>query len=125
MLACGWAEWSLYAAIRRQAGNDEARPADAIVIFGAAEYNGAPSPVFKARLDRAQELDDRGLAPVLITTGGSGGDISVSEDYVTYYPDGSAETASIVLQNDKGEVYTAAYAATTGMVKIYPYEITN
>ena len=74
LLACAWAEWSLYTAIRRQAGNDEARPADAIVVFGAAEYNGAPSPVLKARLDHALELDDRGLAPVLITTGGSGGD---------------------------------------------------
>ncbi len=79
LLGCAWAEWSLYAAIRRQAGNDEARPADAIVIFGAAEYNGAPSPVLKARLDHAQELDDRDLAPVLITTGGSGGDPHFTE----------------------------------------------
>ncbi len=79
LLACGWAEWSLYAAIRRQAGNDEARPADAIVIFGAAEYNGAPSPVLKARLDHALELEDRGLAPAVITTGGSGGDPHFTE----------------------------------------------
>ena len=79
LLGCAWAEWSLYAAIRRQAGHDEARTADAIVVFGAAEYNGAPSPVFKARLDHAQELDDRDLAPVLITTGGSGGDPHFTE----------------------------------------------
>jgi uncharacterized SAM-binding protein YcdF (DUF218 family) len=79
VLAGAWAEWSLYAAIRRQAGHDEARTADAIVVFGAAEYNGAPSPVFKARLDHAQELDDRDLAPVLITTGGSGGDPHFTE----------------------------------------------
>ncbi len=78
-MACAWAEWSLYAAIRRQAGNDEARPADAIVVFGAAEYNGAPSPVFKARLDHTQELDDRDLAPVIITTGGSGGEPHFTE----------------------------------------------
>lgn len=78
-LAGGWAEWRLYKAIRLQAGSDEARPADAIVVFGAAEYNGAPSPVFKARLDHAQELDDRGLAPILITTGGSGGDAHFTE----------------------------------------------
>ena len=62
-----------------QAADDEARPADAIVVFGAAEYNGAPSPVLKARLDHAMELDDRGLAPVLITTGGSGGDPHFTE----------------------------------------------
>ena len=79
LLGCAWAEWSLYAAIRRQAGNDEARPADAIVVFGAAEYNGAPSPVLKARLDHALELDDRDLAPVIITTGGSGGDPHFTE----------------------------------------------
>ena len=79
LLGCAWAEWSLYSAIRRQAGNEEARPADAIVIFGAAEYNGVPSPVLKARLDHALELDDRGLAPVIITTGGSGGDTHFTE----------------------------------------------
>ena len=79
LVACAWAEWSLYRAIRRQAGNDEARPADAIVVFGAAEYNGTPSPVLKARLDHAQELDDRDLAPFIITTGGSGGDAHFTE----------------------------------------------
>ena len=79
LLTGAWAEWSLYTAIRRQAVHDEARAADAIVVFGAAEYNGAPSPVFKARLDHAQDLDDRDLAPVLITTGGSGGDARFTE----------------------------------------------
>ena len=79
LLAGAWAEWSLYTAIRRQAVNDEARAADAIVIFGAAEYNGTPSPVLRARLDHAQDLDDRDLAPVLITTGGSGGDPRFTE----------------------------------------------
>jgi len=79
LLACAWAEWSLYVAIRRQAGDDEARPADAIVVFGAAEYNGTPSPVLKARLDQALELEDRNLAPAIITTGGSGGDPHFTE----------------------------------------------
>jgi len=79
LLAGAWAEWFLYAAIRRQAADDEARPADAIVVFGAAEYNGTPSPVLKARLDHAQELDDRSLAPVIMTTGGSGGDPHFTE----------------------------------------------
>jgi uncharacterized SAM-binding protein YcdF (DUF218 family) len=79
LLGCAWAEWSLYTAIRRQAGTEEAHPADAIVVFGAAEYNGVPSPVLKARLDHALELDDRGLAPAIITTGGSGGDTHFTE----------------------------------------------
>ena len=44
------------------------------MVFGAAQYNGTPSPVFKARLDHAFDLEERGLAPIVITTGGSGGD---------------------------------------------------
>ena len=72
-------EWSLYRAIREQAGKDEARPADAIVVFGAAEYNGTPSPVLKARLDHAFELEQHGLAPLVITTGGKGGETKYTE----------------------------------------------
>jgi uncharacterized SAM-binding protein YcdF (DUF218 family) len=79
LLACALAEWRLYTAIRAQAGRDEARSADALVIFGAAEYNGTPSPVFKARLDHTLELENRNLAPVVITTGGSGGDPRFTE----------------------------------------------
>jgi hypothetical protein len=48
------------------------RPADAILVLGAAEYRGRPSPVFKARLDDALDLYERQMAPVLITTGGAG-----------------------------------------------------
>jgi uncharacterized SAM-binding protein YcdF (DUF218 family) len=75
-------ERSLYLAIRRHASIDEARPADAIVVFGAAQYNGRPSPVFKARLDYAFELEERNLVPTIITTGGSGGDRRFTEGAV-------------------------------------------
>ena len=78
-LALAYAERSLYMAIREQAMRDEAMPAGALVVFGAAEYNGAPSPVLKARLDHAFDLDQRGLAPLVITTGGSGGDPQYTE----------------------------------------------
>jgi uncharacterized SAM-binding protein YcdF (DUF218 family) len=75
------------ARILAQAGRDEAKPADAIVVFGAAEYFGKPSPVYKARLDHAYELYEQKLAPVIITTGGSGGEErftegSVGRDYL-------------------------------------------
>lgn len=53
--------------------------ADAIVVFGAAEYAGHPSPVYRARLDHALELFQRGLAPVVITTGGAAQDPNFSE----------------------------------------------
>jgi uncharacterized SAM-binding protein YcdF (DUF218 family) len=79
MLGVGLVEWSLYQSIREQAASDEARPADAVVVFGAAQYNGTPSPVLKARLDHAFNLIDRGLSPVVITTGGSGGDAHFTE----------------------------------------------
>jgi len=68
-----------YARIVRQSRLDEARPADAIVVFGAAQYSGRPSPVFKMRLDHGYELFERRLAPVIITTGGQGGDPKFSE----------------------------------------------
>ena len=65
--------------IVRQGSLDEARRADAIVVFGAAEYAGRPSPVYRARLDHAYELFERGLAPMVITTGGAGADPKFNE----------------------------------------------
>jgi len=58
---------------------NEAQSADAIVVFGAAEYSGRPSPVYRARLDHALELFKQGIAPVVITTGGSALDPRFSE----------------------------------------------
>jgi uncharacterized SAM-binding protein YcdF (DUF218 family) len=58
---------------------DEARPVDAIVVLGAAQYDGRPSPVLKARLDHALTLYDAGLAEHLILTGGVGVGDTVSE----------------------------------------------
>ena len=52
------------------AERDEARPAQAIIIMGSAEYNGVPSPDLKARLDHALDLWHRKLAPILVVTGG-------------------------------------------------------
>ena len=60
--------------IERQSTRDEAQPADIILVLGAAEYRGRPSPVLKARLDHAVDLYRRGLAPRILTTGGAGGD---------------------------------------------------
>lgn len=67
------------AGIAAQSSKDEANSADAIVVFGAAEYAGRPSPVYRARLDHAFELFRRGIAPVVITSGGAAADPSYSE----------------------------------------------
>jgi uncharacterized SAM-binding protein YcdF (DUF218 family) len=69
----------LYYLIVSQSVINEARAADAIVVFGAAEYDGRPSPVYKARLDHASQLYHRGLAPIVITTGGAGDDPRFNE----------------------------------------------
>ena len=53
-----------------QGSRDDRRPADAIVVLGAAQYDGRPSPVFRARLDHAVALYGEGLAPYLVVTGG-------------------------------------------------------
>jgi len=59
--------FQVWAAARR----DQAQPAQAIVVFGTAQYDGRPSPVLKARLDHAVGLYRRKLAPVIVVTGGS------------------------------------------------------
>lgn len=70
LIVCGvWFLW-LYHEITYTAGIDNSQQADAIAVFGAAEYRGRPSPVLHARLDKALTLYQRGLAPVIITLGG-------------------------------------------------------
>jgi uncharacterized SAM-binding protein YcdF (DUF218 family) len=71
--AFGWCRW-VYLQIERYAAEDQAAPADAIGVFGAAEYDGRPSPVYRARLEHALALYHRGIAPLIITLGGNGGD---------------------------------------------------
>jgi len=65
--------------IVRTASLEEVHSADAIVVFGAAEYSGHPSPVLKARLDHAFDLYENHIAPVVITTGGAAADPKFSE----------------------------------------------
>jgi len=72
----------IVAQVMHQSGLDQARPADAIVVFGAAEYVGRPSPVYRARLEHAYDLFEKGMAPIVITTGGSGKDPTFSEGQV-------------------------------------------
>lgn len=73
ILALIWIRW-VYGQIEWYASRDMASPSDAIAVFGAAEYDGRPSPVFRARLDHAESLYNRGIAPLIVTLGGDGGD---------------------------------------------------
>ena len=79
VLAAALAVLTLYIAylsvrIGLQSLRDEARPSEVIMVLGAAEYRGRPSPVLRARLDHALELYLQRLAPRILTTGGAGGD---------------------------------------------------
>jgi uncharacterized SAM-binding protein YcdF (DUF218 family) len=80
-----WCRW-VYVNIERYARQDQAAPSDAIAVFGAAEYDGRPSPVFRSRLDHAESLYNKGIAPLIITLGGDGGDQysegAVGRDYL-------------------------------------------
>ena len=67
LAATALATWRITA----QAAQDEQRPTDAIVVLGAAQYDGRPSPVFAARLDHAIDLWHKGLARWFIVTGGN------------------------------------------------------
>ena len=80
---------------------DEARPAAAIVVLGAAQYVGRPSPVLRARLDHAIALWRTGLAPRLIVTGGRGEGDTTSEAAVSrrYALRRGVPDSAIVLEN--------------------------
>jgi uncharacterized SAM-binding protein YcdF (DUF218 family) len=81
VLAAAFLIWlvSICLGIVAEASRQEIHSADAIAVFGAAEYAGRPSPVYRARLDHAFDLFQRGVAPVVITTGGAAADPSFSE----------------------------------------------
>jgi uncharacterized SAM-binding protein YcdF (DUF218 family) len=69
LITAGWFGW-VYHQIQTTAQIDNAQHADAIAVFGAAEYAGRPSPVLHARLDKAVSLYNRDIAPMIVTLGG-------------------------------------------------------
>ena len=77
LLSLGWAAVVVLVAVTASRG--QAAPVDAIVVLGAAQYNGRPSPVFRARLNHAAALYIRGYAPVVLVTGGVGKGDTLSE----------------------------------------------
>ena len=77
LLVAIWASFVI--AIVDAGRRDQAAPADAIIVLGAAQYEGRPSPVLKARLDHAASLWNRRLAPRMIVTGGRGVGDTTSE----------------------------------------------
>jgi uncharacterized SAM-binding protein YcdF (DUF218 family) len=86
-----------------QGQRDERRPADAIVVMGAAEYDGTPSPVFRARLDHAVSLYRAGIAPVLVVTGGkANGDRTTEAAVARDFAIAQGVPAASILVEDRG-----------------------
>ena len=106
------------AAVMIWSSRDEARPADAIVVLGAAQYAGRPSPVLRARLDHGLDLWRRHLGKILILTGGTGAGDTTSEAAVgrTYaikrdVPD------SVILTETQGRTTSESMRAVAGMLE--------
>jgi len=98
---------------------DEARPAQAIVVLGAAQYAGRPSPVLRARLDHALGLWKRDLASLLILTGGTGTGDTTSEAAVgrTYAKKRGVPDTLILVENE-GRTTSESMKAVAGMLEV-------
>ncbi len=98
---------------------DEARPAQAIVVLGAAQYAGKPSPVLRARLDHALDLWNHHLASLLILTGGTGSGDTTSEAAVgrTYAKKHGVPDTAILVENE-GRTTSESMRAVAGMLEV-------
>ena len=98
---------------------DEAQPAQAIVVLGAAQYAGKPSPVLRARLDHGLDLWNRHLASLLILTGGTGAGDTTSEAAVgrTYARKRGVPDSAILIEN-AGRTTSESMRAVAGMLEV-------
>ena len=104
--------------IERQSNVDEARPADIIVVLGAAEYRGRPSPVLEGRLNHALFLYLKQMAPLIVTTGGAGGDPQYTESEVgRAYLSRRGVPAEAILVEREGESTAYSIAAVVEIMK--------
>jgi len=107
------------AAVLIWSSRDEARPAQAIVVLGAAQYAGKPSPVLRARLDHALDLWNRRLATLLILTGGTGSGDTTSEAAVgrTYARKHGVPDSAILVESE-GRTTSESMKAVAGMLEV-------
>ncbi len=120
MMVTAFALWVISAAgVLIWSSRDEARPAQAIVVLGAAQYAGKPSPVLRARLDHALDLWNRHLASLLILTGGTGSGDTTSEAAVgrTYAKKHGVPDSAIVVES-QGRTTSESMKAVAGMLEV-------
>ena len=114
------AAWAISAvAVLLWSSRDEARPAQAIVVLGAAQYAGKPSPVLRARLDHALDLWNRKLASLLILTGGMGSGDTTSEAAVgrNYAKKRGVPDTAILIESE-GRTTSESMRAVAGMLEV-------
>ncbi|MEX2264574.1 MAG: YdcF family protein [Bryobacteraceae bacterium] len=113
LVLAAWVSWTSIK-VRNQSLRDEARPADVILVLGAAEYSGRPSPIFKARLDHAYELFEKNLSPRILTTGGAGGDPIHTEGGVgrSYLIGRGVPSEAIIVEGEADTTVHTTAAAT-------------
>jgi uncharacterized SAM-binding protein YcdF (DUF218 family) len=120
VVAATFALWVISAAaVLIWSSRDEARPAQAIVVLGAAQYAGKPSPVLRARLDHALDLWNRRLASLLILTGGTGSGDTTSEAAVgrTYARKHGVPDSAILVESE-GRTTSESMRAVAGMLEV-------
>ena len=94
--------------------SDQVRPVDAIVVMGAAQYDGRPSPQLAARLDHAADLWAQGLAEVLVVTGGNqpGDRFTEAEASANYLIDRGVPADAILQENASHSTYASLEAVS-------------
>ncbi len=112
--------FSLALRIRVESTRDQAQSADLIIVMGAAEYRGRPSPVLRARLDHALLLWQGHLAPLVMTTGGRGGDPTFTEADVgrSYLMDRGIPATAIITESDGSTTMQSITAASERMSRM-------
>jgi uncharacterized SAM-binding protein YcdF (DUF218 family) len=118
--ALGVALVTVYAIVRiwQQGDVDEARPAGAIVVLGAAQYDGRPSQVFRARLDHAIALYKDGLAPYFVVTGGNRpGDRTTEAAVARHYALSNGIPADRILVDDRSRTTLESIRAVSAILQ--------
>lgn len=120
VVAITFALWVISAAaVLLWSSRDEAQPAQAIVVLGAAQYAGKPSPVLRARLDHALDLWNRHLSSLLILTGGTGSGDTTSEAAVgRNYARRHGVPDSAILVENEGRTTSESMRAVAGMLEV-------
>ncbi|MEO8469859.1 MAG: YdcF family protein [Chloroflexota bacterium] len=104
--------------IQQQGSSDERQPADAIVVLGAAQYNGRPSPVLEARISHAVDLYAAGVAPLLIVTGGkAAGDRTTEASAARAWAEDHGVPAAAILAEDRGRTTLESLEAVAELLR--------